>query len=333
MKALVIGGTRFVGLRLVRELARQGHQITLLNRGKTQAPLPPGIQRLYADRRDPQAVKNALQGQSFDWAFDITGYQLRSVEPVVDALAGKVDRYFFQSTAGVYADSDTLPTTEESPLRNPQTALAGFAAYEIEKVQCELYLMEQFEKRRFPATIIRCPIIFGPENWMHDREFSFFVRLLQKRPILVPGNGNTFLSFAYADDVAKAHIQAAWVTRTIGQVYNVASPEAMTINGFIDAVAQIAGAEPRKTYIDFSEMKTFKQAVFPFRWDKSSYCSIQKAREHFLYKPEFDIKSGLRQTYEWWSQNLGIEKTVFAPGKLGNDVDLAYEAELAQQYG
>ncbi len=90
MKVLVIGGTRFVGLRLVRLLASKGHDITLLNRGKTEAQLPPGLKRLYADRRNSAAVKSALNGQSFDAVFDMTAYQAVNVAPVVESLMGKV---------------------------------------------------------------------------------------------------------------------------------------------------------------------------------------------------------------------------------------------------
>lgn len=333
MRVLVIGGTRFVGLRLVRALAQTGHEITLLNRGKTQAELPPGLKRLYADRRDPEAIRNALKGLTFEWAFDITGYQVRSVQPMVEALTGRVEHYIFQSTAGVYADTETIPVTEDSPTLSPTTALTGFGAYEVEKVQCEQYLLGQVKEKLFPATVLRCPIIYGPENWMHDREFSFFVRLTRGLPVLVPGNGNTFLSFVHADDVARAHLSVAGVMRAVGQVYNVTGPDAITINGYVDHIASLAGAEPRKVPIDWRAMKGLPKGFFPFRWDKSTCYSGTKARDHFRFTAKFDIKSGLGDTYRWWQGKLGVEKTVFTPGKLGNDVDLAYEAELAQRYG
>lgn len=40
MDVLVIGGTRFNGLHLVYELVRYGHNVTVLNRGVTEASLP-----------------------------------------------------------------------------------------------------------------------------------------------------------------------------------------------------------------------------------------------------------------------------------------------------
>jgi nucleoside-diphosphate-sugar epimerase len=42
VKVLVLGGTQFNGLALVHELARAGHDVTVLNRGKSEGALPRG---------------------------------------------------------------------------------------------------------------------------------------------------------------------------------------------------------------------------------------------------------------------------------------------------
>ena len=50
MKALVLGGSVFVGRRLVELLVAGGHDVTVLNRGRTATDLPDSVQRLTADR-------------------------------------------------------------------------------------------------------------------------------------------------------------------------------------------------------------------------------------------------------------------------------------------
>ena len=82
MKTLVLGGTRFVGLQLVHQLSALKHDITILNRGKTQAVLPPGVKRLYADRRDPESLRQVLSGQEFD---AITVVDPRTIEVAIRA--------------------------------------------------------------------------------------------------------------------------------------------------------------------------------------------------------------------------------------------------------
>ena len=333
MKILVLGGTRFIGLRLVRYLSTLGHNITILNRGKTQAELPPGIERLYADRRDPEAVRQALNGQQFEVVFDFTGYEARNLEPVVELLAGKIKHYVFQSTGEVYTEAKYLPILEDFPRMSGQTQEKGLAAYGATKVQCEDYLLRKYQDEKFPVTILRCPVIYGPENWMHDREFSFFARILQGRPILIPGNGANLLHFAYVDDVDRAHLAVVGKENTLGQVFNIASTEAVTIEGYVDTIAEVMGREAKKVYLDFKVMEGLKQPVFPFGWSRNSFYGIHKAKEYFDFWPAYSLKEGLRHTYQWWEKNLGIDKTRFEPGRLGYDVDLAYEDEVLKKYG
>ena len=332
MKILVLGGTRFVGLRLVRHLSTLGHDITILNRGKTQAELPPGIKRLYADRRDPEAVRNALSGQEFEVVFDMTAYELRNVEPVVELFVGKVGHYIFQSTGEVYAENRYLPILEDFPRQSSLTQEKGLAAYGANKVECEDFLLKKFKEAKFPVTIIRCPVIYGPENWMHDREFSFFVRLLQGREILIPGNGANILHFAYVDDVAHAHASVIGRKNTFGQAFNIASAEAVTIEGYVDTIAEVMGQEAKKVYLDFKVMDGLEKSVFPFGWSHNAFLEIHKAKEYFDFWPAHSIKEGLAQTYQWWEKNLGIAGTRFEPGRLGYDVDLDYEAEVIKQH-
>ena len=333
MKVLVLGGTRFVGLRLIHYLASQGHDITILNRGQTQAQLPPRIKRLYADRRDPEVVRGALNGQEFEAIFDITGYEVKNLEPIVELFTGKIAHYVFQSTTGVYAESEYLPILENFPRISGTTSEKGLAAYEANKVQCEDYLFRKYQEAKFPVTILRCPVIYGPENWMHEREFSFFVRVLQGREILIPGNGTTILHFVHVDDVARAHLSLVGKEETFGQAFNIASAEATNIQGYVDIIAEVLGVRNiRKVCLDFQVMKNLEKPVFPFLWGRNIFYGIHKAKECFGFWPLYSVKEGLRHTYEWWENNLGIAKTRFQPGRIGYDVDLDYENELIKQY-
>lgn len=332
MTVLVIGGTRFVGLRLVRLLVEQGHDVTLLNRGKTQADLPSGVKRLYADRRNPDEVHHALQDQDFDVVYDITGYQVGNLESVLDALSGRIGHYIFQSTTGVYAPSELLPVKEDFPTVSPVTTSTGLAAYEPEKVQCEQFLLTMFKESGFPATIFRCPIIYGPENWMDEREGSYFVRLLQRRRLLVPGNGATLLHLTHVDDLARAHLAVARQKKALGQIYNIAADEVVTIDGYINTIAKVVGVKARKVYVEPHVVRGLNRQVFPFDWERNIFFDISKAKNDFGYRPIFNTEEGMRQTYEWWTEKRGIQGTKFTPGKLGYDVDLAYEDEVLAQY-
>ena len=337
MKTLVLGGTRFVGLRLVRELARQGHEITILNRGKTHAQLAEGIKRLYADRRDAQAVREALSGTHFDWVFDCTGYQTGNLEPLVELFQGLVQRYVFVSTSGVYKRSELMPISEDFPLQNSETTEKGLTAYGAEKVQCEEFLLQAHAKHGFPTTIVRPAIIYGPHNWMDDREGSYFARLLMGRKVLVPSDGTALMHIVHVDDLARLLITTAENDRAVGQAYNAAGPHAITIKGWMELVTQVVGVEAQEVHLPEVVLAEATAAgrspLFFTPWDRSEVYSTQKARDDLSFVPQYDLEDGLRHTYEWWRAERGLEKIELTPGRLGHNVDLPYEDELIQRYG
>ena len=62
MRTLVLGGSSFVGGRLVRRLLANGDEVTTLNRGKSGGAHE-GVQTLIADRRDIDSMKSDIHPQ------------------------------------------------------------------------------------------------------------------------------------------------------------------------------------------------------------------------------------------------------------------------------
>ena len=61
METLILGGGTFVGRRMVEHLREAGHQVTVLNRGKTSTDLPPGVSRIIGDRTSTESMRQALE--------------------------------------------------------------------------------------------------------------------------------------------------------------------------------------------------------------------------------------------------------------------------------
>ena len=91
MKALVLGGSAFVGLRTVKELSARGHDVTVLNRGKTATELPAGVHQLIADRTDNESMEKALKGTSWDVVYDISGFVMVAGSADLDFLLNLFD--------------------------------------------------------------------------------------------------------------------------------------------------------------------------------------------------------------------------------------------------
>src|ERR1700744_3086283 len=111
-----MGGTRFNGLALVQELVKWGHEITVLNRGQSEARLPRPVRRLYADRTNHEQLREVLGQQEFDVIQDTSGYALADVQPLVQSLRGRVGHSLFGSSTVIYARPRVLPIRESDPV-------------------------------------------------------------------------------------------------------------------------------------------------------------------------------------------------------------------------
>lgn len=232
-----MGGTNFNGLALVHELVRQGHEVTVLNRGKSEADIPDSVQRLVADRSEPETVRAALAGTEWDVVQDVTAYHPDDVELMVELFRDRVGHYIFASSTVTYATSDILPITEDDP--DDRTDAQN--EYGLHKLLCEDILWAAHADHGFPATSVPFSMVFGPHNMIAAREQAMFRRLVDGRPVLVPGDGTTLLQLGHVDDQARALEQMMGKEVTFGRRYNLTGKEYVTRTGYVAGLAAAAG--------------------------------------------------------------------------------------------
>ena len=313
MKTLVMGGTRFNGLHLVHELVRCGHSVTTLNRGITEATLPKEVRRLYSDRKDAAQLKQTLGAEEFDVVFDISAYVLEDVQSMVDIFEGRTGHYIFASSTVVYAATNILPMNEDAPVDSTPRQ----SDYGRNKLICEDFLMRAFRQRRFPMSVARFSMVFGPDNGILDREQRMFVRLLRGRKILVPGHGTTLGQVGHVDDEARAMRVMALNPRTYGEIYNVTGKDYFSDEGYVDTCARAVGVDADKVFVPAEVMdeiapemrRPLIQRLAPYihRWDESTVFGMAKLQDHIGYEPFYTFESAVEQTYEWFMAN-GLDK-------------------------
>src|ERR1700742_1317973 len=112
MRALVTGGNRYIGLDLVFELARRGHEVTVIN--SHEAPMPEGARRIHCDRTQPGSLTAALapHRDAFDVIFDHTAYRPSDMAPLIELFGGRIEHYVFTSSQAVYRRSYVQPLRE-----------------------------------------------------------------------------------------------------------------------------------------------------------------------------------------------------------------------------
>ena len=302
MRVLVIGGTRFIGIYLTRQLVEQGHTVVLLNRGNHPAPVE-GVETLVCDRTDPNALKSTLSGQSFDAIFDNNGRELAHTQPLVELFKGKLQHFIYVSSAGVYAKSDQMPHQEGDPI-DPNSRHKG-------KFHTEDYLREQ----GMPFTAIRPVYIYGPQNY-NPLEKWFFDRIVRDRPVPIPGSGMALTHLGHCQDLAAAMVAVLGNAQAIGQIYNISGDKAVTFDGLARACATAIGKAPASLNLVHYDPKDFdfgKQKAFPMRV-QHFFADISKAKADLTWQPKFSLIDGLKDSYQsdYLANQLGTAEVDFS---------------------
>jgi nucleoside-diphosphate-sugar epimerase len=311
MKVLVTGGNRYIGLDLVFELARRGHDVTVVN--SHVAPLPEGARRIHADRRIPGEFEKALAPyrDDFDAVFDNTAFVPADLVPMIELFRGRVAHYVFTSSQAVYRRSFVQPL-RESFRRHAADDTDPRKAYGVGKVQCEDLLLRAWREHGFPATCLRVGHTLGPRSPQPTRDPAFFARLEAGRPILVPGDGFAALSLVHIADVAFFMASLVGNARVKGEAYNVSGAEVTSIVGVVHLVAKAMGVDARIVHVPMDIARAQRPPLL--HWGEAvtgtAILSIDKALRDVEWTPRFGIEDGYRDSYAWW-QREGRGRYVF----------------------
>ena len=342
MKVLVMGGTRFNGLALVHELARHGHEVTIFNRGQTEARLPGGVRRLLGDRHDHAGMREVFAGEEFDAIYDISAYTTDDVEVMVEIFRGRTGHYIFASSTVIYATSGILPITEDFPVDRSERQ----SDYGRNKILCEELLVRAHRDHGFPATIVPFSMVFGPNNGA-EREQRMFARLLQGRPVLIPGDGTTLGQIGHVDDEARGLSLLTGRPLTFGKRYNVTGPDYWSDEAYVDVFAEVVGVQPRKVFVPHATMDEVEAGRLPFGldesrpmtaagvgariaspqgrarvaqliqrlgspthpWNAGTAFSSDRLRRDTGWEPQYTFRSAVEQTHEWFRRE-GLHETL-----------------------
>jgi nucleoside-diphosphate-sugar epimerase len=339
VKVLVMGGTRFNGLALVQELVKWGHEVTVLNRGQSEARLPRAVRRLYADRTNHEQLREVLGPEEFDVVQDLSGYALADVQPLVEVFRGRIGHYLFGSSTVIYARPRVLPIRESDPVDRSERQ----TEYGRQKLGVEAYLFDQYRTNGFPATVVPLSMVLGPNNMVADREQRMFQRLLLGRPVLIPGDGTTLSQIGHVDDGAVAMRMLMMQPQTFGKRYNLTGRDYWSEEAYVDTFSEIIGVTPRKVFVPAQVMDDIyagkgdqsavrkgvpamnkagdsaaavmakhdpravgvrgliqKLAPNIHHWNDSTFFSVERLREDVGFRPAYTFAAAVEHTYDWF---------------------------------
>lgn len=337
MRVLLIGGSGFIGQRVVARLQQRGHRVVIFHRGQS-APPPPEVATITGNRLEIDKYIEQIEAAAPDAAIDFLPWNDSDTQRVIDTLNGRVEHTVHLSSGDVYrawgrflhgGRAEAVPLHEEAPLRTDmypyQGTRPGMETYD--KVLAERAVLRAYYEEGYPGTILRLPMVYGPGD-PHYRTWPYVKRMLDGRPYILLGSGEAAWLWqrGYVDDVAFGIVLATERQTCIGQVYNVGSLRTRTIGAWVQAIGDVMGWEGELVYLPDEELPAHLRTTYNYQ--QHILYDTTKIRRELGYYELTDPAEALQRTVEWQRDH---------PPDNGSASRLNYEAEdavlrrLAQQ--
>jgi len=246
MKALVLGGTGYLGRQVVEVLLERGHEVTVIHRGQVESDSGKEARHLHGDR---SAVAGLVAGLEFDAFIDIRPMNDKDSAVAIEALRRRVGRTVHASSMDVYEAYDSFRSgtaTEPVPFNEDAPVRKQLYPYQGQNPRLEDYdkiLMERAvlgAGSGFPACVIRFPVLYGPWD-RQRREWPFLRRILDGRPVVMGGGSTWLFQRMYIRDAARAMVLAAERDEAMGRIFNVGEPQTLTMLQWAVAIGEACG--------------------------------------------------------------------------------------------
>jgi nucleoside-diphosphate-sugar epimerase len=324
MKILVIGGTGFLGVPLVRELARMGHSVTLFHRGATKVDLP--AEHILGSRNQLPELRPRA-----DVVIDLILSSGSQAESLMRTFRGVASRIVAASSMDVYRACGILhgsedgplqptPLTEESALRTklrtyPEAQVKmlqkvfGWLDGDYDKIPVERAVLGDAE---LPGTVLRLPMIYGPGD--HLRRFHPVVKRIDdgRRAILIEeGWANWRAPRGYVENVTSALALAAVSSQAAGRIYNVAETQAFSELEWARMIAHATGWDGEFVVLPKEHMPA--HLIQPGRSEQDWGADSSRIRRELGYREAIPRAEAIRRTIDWERVNPPTE---FNPHKF-----------------
>jgi UDP-glucose 4-epimerase len=299
---LVTGGAGFIGSNLVDRLSPENRVIVLDNLSSgSLSNLEKSRGRITlvkGDIRDRGLLKDLVTEVEFVFHLAANVGNVKSIEdPTFDmevnvkgtlnlleaCLNSKIKRLVFSSSGAIFGEAKYLPVDEDHPL-NPESP------YGASKLAAEKYCYAFYKVHGLPITALRYFNAYGPRQGTSGYAnviAIFFQRIREGKPLTTYGDGEQTRDFVYVGDIVRANILAAISPQAIGEIFNIGTGQAASVNQLISIISELSGRE---------------QAVIratPRAGEvKHSRANIDKASRLLGYEPETDIRRGLSLTWQ-----------------------------------
>jgi UDP-glucose 4-epimerase len=288
-KALVTGGSGFIGSFLCKELLNNGYNVTVLDH---QEPAVPQVNFIKGDILQVQLLTDAIKNS--DVVFHLAGilgtdYLCKYVREAVEVnIIGSINVFEAGRTAHVKVINTGLIPEWDNPYMITKKAVMRLG---------------RMYHREFGADITTLEVthVYGPGQRVepyHKAIPTFIMRALKNEVLDIYGSGNKYMDCFYVEDLATVIRLSADSNVVSGKVLQIGSGEGLTVKELALKIVSLTN----------SKSSLYSRKMRPGEPDEDNSLentNMESYQKLLNWKPMTKLDDGLLKTIEWYLKHSG----------------------------
>jgi len=313
-RAIITGGTGFVGANLAERLVKEGYEVHLLVREgyhpwRIEHVLP-HLQLFKADLLDRERLTIEMKRIKPDWIFHLATYGAYSWQDYLEAtlqtnFIGTVNLVEASREVGFEAFINTGSSSEYGAKDHAATEdelLEPNSYYAVAKASSTLFCSYTARRFQIPILTLRLFSVYGPFEEPGRLIPTLIVNGMQgKFPSLA--HPDIARDFIFTEDVNDAYLLMASSSNTLPSdgVYNVGTGHQTRLRDIVEMTRAIFHIEAEPVWGSMENRS----------WDTNIWVANNQKLCRAGWNPLHDIRDGLLNTIEWFKQNPSLIDRIY----------------------
>ncbi len=301
-KILIVGGTGFIGQRLVERCLLAKFNITTISKTKRKNKHK-SIHQIYCDISKKYYLHKALNNKKFDYVVNLAGYvdhskKIKTIQSHYNGCKNLAEYFklknikkFIQIGSSVEYGKVESPQTENKKVK--QKILKS--NYGLAKFKATDYLLNLNKKTLFPVTVLRFFLVYGPGQ-AENRLIPYVVKNSLNGNIFEVSSGVQLRDFLFIDDAVEAIIKTLNNKKSNGEIINICSGRPIQIKKLITYITNFI----KKGKPIYGKIKLRRDEPLKL------YSNHKKATQFLRWRPKIKLIEGLKKTIRFYEKNFKI---------------------------
>lgn len=203
-------------------------------------------------------------------------------------------RVIHTSTSEVYGTALYVPIDEKHPKQ-------AQSPYSASKIGADAMAMSYYNAFQLPVTIVRPFNTYGPRQSARAIIPTIISQISSGIKEIKIGDVTPTRDFNYVVDTCNGFFAVAQSAQTIGKEINIASNFEISVKDTLELVKEIMNSDV-KFLVDEKRIRPEKSEVFRLWGDNTLLNELTG------FKPEYDLKQGLKLTCQWFQNSENLKK-------------------------